>query len=92
VTFYGTPSGPYEVEFDHNGTVYSLTGMLGYQINLGWTFDVNLPTFSSIPNVVGTYTFTRPNGCSYTVNVPLGTTTTSTTTTTLEPGATTTTT
>jgi hypothetical protein len=92
VTFYGTPSGPYEVEFDHNGTVYSLTGMLGYQINLGWTFDVNLPTFSSIPNAVGTYTFTRPNGCSYTVNVPLGTTTTSTTTTTLEPGATTTTT
>lgn len=93
VTFYGTPSGPFEVEFDHNGTVYNLTGMLGYQINLGWTFDVNVPTFSSIPNAVGTYTFTLPAGCSYTVTVPIGTTTTttSTTTTTTLPGETTTT-
>lgn len=90
VTFYGTPSGPFEVEFDHNGTVYNLTGMLGYQINLGWTFDVNVPTFSSIPNAVGTYTFTQPGGCSYTVSVPIGTTTTSTTTTTTIPGTTTT--
>jgi hypothetical protein len=92
VTFYGTPTGPFDVEFDHNGTVYNLTGLLGYQIDLGWTFDVNVPTFGGIPSVVGTYTFTLPSGCTYTVSVPTGTTTTSTSTTTTTAGPTTTTT
>ena len=103
VTFYGTPAGPFEVTFNSNGTNYNLTGLLGYQVNLSWTFNVNLPTFSAIQNVVGTYTFTLPSGCSYEVVVPTGTTSTTTTaapttststttTTTSAPGLTTTTT
>lgn len=88
VTFYGTPSGPFEVTFNKNGTNYSLTGILGYQVNFGWTFNVNQPIFSTIQNAVGTYTFTLPSGCTYTVTVPVGTTTT---TTTSAPGSTTTT-
>ena len=87
VTFYGSPAGPFDIVFNKNGTNYSLTGLLGYQVTLPWTFNVNLPTFSAIQNAVGTYTFTRTNGCVYTISVPTGLTTTSTT---VAPGTTTT--
>lgn len=80
VTFYGTPTGPFYVTFvDQYSTEHDLTGLLGNQISLSWTFNVDNPLFSSIPSVVGVYTFTRAGGCQYEITIPVGSTTTTTT-------------
>jgi hypothetical protein len=79
-TFYGTPTGPFYVTFvDQYSTEHDLTGLLGNQISMSWTFNVENPVFAAIPSVVGVYTFSTAGGCSYEVTVPIGSTTTTTT-------------
>ena len=96
VAFDGTPIGPFEVLFtDQSSEQHTLTGLLGEMIELPWEFNVANPVFEGIPNVVGTYLFSK-GGCEYTVIVPIqdDTTTTTTaaatTTTTADPTTTTT--
>lgn len=100
--FYGTPAGPLSATFvDQLGEVHDLTGLLGNDITLPWTFDLNNLAFSEIPTVIGVYTFHLGVDCDYEVEIPLSaigevTTTTTTaapttTTTTAQPTTTSTT-
>jgi hypothetical protein len=100
ITFLGTPSGPYSVNFiASTGQTYNLTQIHGVRISLSWNFSITEPEYvaAGISTVFGTYVFTSTNGCQYTVVVELGATTTTsttaapTTTTTLAPTTTTTT-
>ena len=96
VAFDGTPIGPFEVLFtDQSSEQHTLTGLLGEMIELPWEFNVANPVFEGIPNVVGTYLFSK-GGCEYEVIVPIQDATTTTTaaptTTTTTAAATTTTT
>ena len=96
VAFDGTPIGPFEVLFtDQSSEQHTLTGLLGEMIELPWEFNVANPVFEGIPNVVGTYLFSK-GGCEYEVIVPIQddttTTTTAAATTTTTAAATTTTT
>lgn len=93
-SFYGTPAGPLSVTFvDQLGGIHDLTGLLGEDITLPWTFDLSTSEFAEVPTVIGVYTFNYGVSCEYEVEIPLSAIgDVTTTTTTIVPTTTTTTT
>lgn len=90
IQFYGSPEGPHYVIFtDQLGSIHDLTGLLGEQVLLPWTFDITNLKFSEVSTLIGIYKFTYDSHCEYEIEVPISVIDTSTTTTTTAPTTTT---
>lgn len=74
VTFFGSPSGPYEVKYiDASSNEYDLTALSGSEKTLPWSYNRTLQAYvdAGITTISGTYEFRIDGVLIHTVNVYL---------------------